>query len=158
MRSNGRPHTVAARAIKPLWNGGHWQVGLYRDKKRYPRFVHHLVLEAFVKPRPDGAKGLHRDDDPHNNHFSNLYWGTTQSNALDRVRNGRDHNASKTHCKRGHLLAGANLVPWGEKENYRRCLACNRAITLANYRGKNDEGYRKRLADFKYEEIMGIKS
>jgi hypothetical protein len=51
------------------------------------RLVHHLVLEAFVGPRPDGQVGCHFDDDPRNNRVENLRWDTSSANALDRVRN-----------------------------------------------------------------------
>ena len=36
---------------------------------------------------------------------------------------GRNHNASKTHCVRGHLLAEPNLRNRGKG---RECLACHR--------------------------------
>lgn len=153
VRTNGRPHTVAAKVLKPRWNGGHWQVVLYRDKRRHTRFVHDLVLEAFVGSRPNGMKALHRDDDPHNNHVGNLYWGTMQDNALDRVRNGRDHNANKTHCKRGHPLEEPNLSPWVD-ERHRQCLACNRANSYANYRGESDPDYRQQLSDHYFRQIL----
>lgn len=120
------------------------------------RYVHVLVLEAFVGPRPSPEhKGLHRDDDPHHNHVSNLYWGTMQDNALDRVRNGNDVNARKTHCDRGHPLEGRNLAPWGARYNQRVCLACNRAKTLARWRGAaQDEQYVQALADEKYAHLI----
>ena len=51
-------------------------------------YIHHLVLEVFVGPRPTLAHhALHRDDDPLNNRLENLYWGTGQDNIRDRARN-----------------------------------------------------------------------
>lgn len=50
--------------------------------------VHHLVLEAFVGPRPKGKEACHWDDDPSNNKLSNLRWGTKQENTEDLLRNG----------------------------------------------------------------------
>ena len=136
--------------LTPRFNGSHLQVVL----NGRPRFVHHLVLEEFDGPRPTpDHKGLHRDDDPYNNHASNLYWGTMSDNALDRVRNGNDVNARKTQCDRGHPLAGPNLAPWSKKTQ-RHCLACNRATTLARYYGRSkDEEYVRSLADQKFAEI-----
>lgn len=151
--SGGVYSLLSGKLLKPRWNGGHWQVVLYRGRKRYVRFVHDLVLETFVGPRPEGMKALHRDDDSNNNHVSNLYWGTMSDNAVDRVRNGRDFNTNKTECKRGHQLDGVNLATWS-RPRHRVCLACNRANTLANWRGINDEGYRQRLADEKYQVIL----
>jgi hypothetical protein len=151
MRSNGRPYTVVPKRIKPIWNGGHWQVEL-AGKAFY---VHVLVLETFEGSRPTPEhKGLHRDDDPHHNHISNLYWGTMSDNAFDRVRNGNDPNARKVRCKRGHQLAGANLAPWTKAG--RCCLSCNRAKGVARHQGRaHDEAYVQRLADEKYALLGG---
>lgn len=54
-----------------------------------PRYVHILVLEAFICPRPTGLLGLHGDDDPLNCHIANLRWGTQRDNVRDARRNGR---------------------------------------------------------------------
>lgn len=156
IRSNGRPMKIAARVLRQHNNGHHYGYPLYRDGEKTYRRAHILVLEAFVSPRPTPEScGLHRDDDPTNNHVSNLYWGTMQENAFDRVRNGRDHGARKTHCDRGHLLEAPNLAPWGRSETHRICLACNRALTLSNARGhRGDKPYIAALADEKYRQIM----
>lgn len=157
IRSNGRPQTIARREIKPQWNGGHFQVRLYRGDGTpgVLYYVHHLVLEAFVEPRPSLAhKGLHWDDNPHNNHVDNLYWGTMQDNAFDRVRNGNDPNARKTYCDREHLLEGPNIAPWSPART-RVCLACNRALGVARYYNcAQDEYFIKVLADEKYALIV----
>jgi len=56
---------------------------LHREAKVYV-----LVAEHFV-PNPEGNPMVcHRDDNPHNNHRLNLYWGTYDDNAKDRMRNG----------------------------------------------------------------------
>ena len=95
------------------------------------RYIHNLVLEAFVCPRPEGLKGLHRDDDPFNNYVDNLYWGTDQDNALDVIRNGNNQNVNKTHCKRGHLLEGSNLGLAALADGHRACVACQRIREIA---------------------------
>lgn len=64
---------------------GHLQVRL-RGKDRY---VHHLVLEAFVGPRPPDTECRHLDDNPRNNRLGNLQWGTRSENIADRVVTGR---------------------------------------------------------------------
>ena len=50
------------------------------------RDVAHLVLEAFVGPRPDGCVAMHLDDNSANNDVSNLRWGTAADNARDSVK------------------------------------------------------------------------
>lgn len=51
--------------------------------------VHQLVMDAFGSQAPaEGLQVRHLDDDPKNNHISNLAWGTHADNAADRKRNG----------------------------------------------------------------------
>jgi len=88
------------------------------------RYVHILVLEAFVGLRPEGLQGLHHDDDPQNNNIENLRWGTPSENGLDASRNGRLPHALRTHCPQRHRLESPNLMP---SHPGRSCLSCNRA-------------------------------
>ena len=90
------------------------------------RIVAHAVAEAFHGPRPDRSLVLHADDDPQNNRPENLSYGTKSQNSLDNVRNGRHPQASKTRCKRGHLLSGDNLHI--ERGGGRRCRQCKRDL------------------------------
>ncbi|QZE10501.1 hypothetical protein SEA_SCOOBYDOOBYDOO_184 [Mycobacterium phage ScoobyDoobyDoo] len=138
------------RALKPWPRGerGHLAVTLYREGKRVTRYVHHLVLEAFVGPCPPGLQRLHKDDDNANNDVSNLYYGTFSENLLDRVRNGRHPGKNKVECVRGHRLEAPNLRP--SKKGYRMCLACHRGRENARLRGRDVQ----QLADEAYERIM----
>jgi hypothetical protein len=79
------------RALKavPQKTSKHLTVGLHREKRQFRKRVHRLVLETFVGPCPDGMEALHEDDDPTNNHISNLRWGTRQQNREDMIRNRR---------------------------------------------------------------------
>lgn len=106
-------------------DSGHLVVRLWGPGMKWPRsfLVHHLVLEAFVEKRPGALLGLHRDDNPLHNAPENLYWGTPSQNALDRVANGRDHNANKTHCPQGHEYSPENTITYRSK---RSCRACGR--------------------------------
>jgi hypothetical protein len=63
---------------------------LLRSSGRVTTFgVHVLVAMTWVSPSPfDGAWVLHRDDNPRNNHYTNLYWGTARDNKADCLRNG----------------------------------------------------------------------
>lgn len=115
---------------------GHLRVSLLVDGVAHEhRVVHQLVLEAFVGPRPLGAHGLHWDDNPENNHVSNLRWGTGSENMYDRVRNGKHQMSSKEVCKRGHPLKGNNLYASPEPNASRQCRSCR----LARARNKKDE-------------------
>jgi hypothetical protein len=59
---------------------GHLQVHL-RDRWR---FVHHLVLEAFVGPRPPGLETRHKNGRPEDNRLANLEYSSRARNHLDR--------------------------------------------------------------------------
>ena len=89
------------------------------------RYVHHLVLEAFVGPRPIGMECCHLDDDPTNNYLSNLRWDTRSANSFDAVRNGRHPTGSKTRCTHGHDLTPDNV--WVARSGRRHCRACWKA-------------------------------
>lgn len=77
------------RTLKP-WRGisGHLTVNLRREGKTYRKYIHHLVLESFGFPRPDGMECRHLDDNPANNRLNNLKWGTRVENYRDSVHNG----------------------------------------------------------------------
>jgi hypothetical protein len=100
------------------YESGHLYVVLGQEHIR----IHHLMLEAFVGPRPDGMNGLHRDDDPDNNTIPNLYWGTYSDNQHDKVANGNHHNANKTECPRGHQYSPANTRV--DNQGRRHCKTC----------------------------------
>lgn len=58
------------------------------DGKRCSRYVHHLVLEAFVGLRPQGTEACHRDGDGTNNKLWNLRWDTHMENVKDSIVHG----------------------------------------------------------------------
>ena len=75
-----------------------WRI-LHQNKSKYGYkrvcfdstlyFVHILVLEAFVGPKPKGFDTRHLDDNKTNNCVENLCWGTRSENIADAIRNGK---------------------------------------------------------------------
>lgn len=63
---------------------GYLQVNLWKEGVGKKLYVHRLVLETFVGPCPPGMQCLHKDDNPANNHLSNLSWGTPAANSHQR--------------------------------------------------------------------------
>jgi|SRR5689334_4212771 len=63
---------------------GHKQVSIFTKT----RLVHHLVLEAFVGPRPSGMETRHLDGNPANNTLQNLCYGVPKENHVDRIKHG----------------------------------------------------------------------
>lgn len=122
VRSNGHTYALKGKVLAQIVSlHGRKQVNLSGKT----RLVHQLVLEAFVGPRPEGTECCHYDDDRGNNRLSNLRWGTSSENELDKVRNGNHRNARKTRCVNGHELSGENLREYRNGERINRvCIAC----------------------------------
>jgi hypothetical protein len=90
--------------LSPMYVRGYQRVSIFTDGKPKWRPVHHLVLEAFKGPRPDGAMGRHVVDHCRSdNRPENLEWGTNQQNVDDRGRHGR--------TARGERVSTAKLTP-----------------------------------------------
>ena len=75
--------------LKPGFVKGYPRVCLYKqDGRKHYRRVHHLVLEAFVGPCPQGLECRHLDGVRLNAAVGNLAWGTPVENARDKRRHG----------------------------------------------------------------------
>ena len=83
-------HCLKGRILKPrVHRDGHHKIQLYKNGILKEPYIHNLVLEAFVGPRPEGMNGLHFDDDQSNNCVHNLRWDTQKENFNDRAVNGK---------------------------------------------------------------------
>lgn len=111
-------------------NTGYYRVSLASKGKSKNASVHRTVALAFV-PNPLGLPAVnHKDGNKLNNAASNLEWVTYQQNTHHARDNGllnpptgkRHSNGRKTHCNRGHELAGTNMIvtPMG----WRQCKKC----------------------------------
>jgi len=151
--SHGVNRRVPGGMLKPRrTKSGHLFVSTNEKRIRY---VHSLVLLAFVGPAPEGMECCHKDDIPAHNHLANLRWGTRSDNVNDRVRNGIHHAASKKICKRKHRLAAPNLDPSELKRRGRTCLSCRVALSRRTYmRTKGIEIDVQATADAYYAELM----
>lgn len=87
------------------------------------RFVHQLVLEAFVGPAPDGAEVCHRNHHGFDNRVENLTYGTHTENMRAMVDAGRHYLGQREACIRGHLFTGDNTYqrPGGGTRICRTC-------------------------------------
>ncbi|UJL29943.1 HNH endonuclease [Mycolicibacterium vanbaalenii] len=103
--------------------GGYKYITLSGGGKVRPNAkVHHLVLEAFVGPRPSGMECCHANDTPDDNRLVNLRWGTREDNEADKAANG---GSAQARCKSGeHEYTLENTIHL--KNGARRCRACNR--------------------------------
>lgn len=100
---------------------GHLGVTLRSGGAIKSRYVHQLVLEAFVGPRPEGMVACHWNDISDDNRVENLRWATPQENRMDTIRNGHDPNATKNACKWGHPYDERNVRMRGSTRICRTC-------------------------------------
>lgn len=134
LNKSGVVQTFSGRLLRAQPNGnGYLRVHLPGDQRV---FVHALVLDSFVGPRPDGAVIRHLDGDHLNNRVSNLMYGTVSENSLDTVRHGRNHYAVRSRCPRDHPLLLPNLVASVLRQGRRECLACARGRARLRYYGE----------------------
>lgn len=130
---------------------GYPRVGLCGNGMQVTRLVGHLVAEAFLGPRPDGAECRHLNDEPGDSRAVNLAWGTRTDNEADKLQNRGHYLRKRESCPQGHALVEPNLVRGKLAQGHRNCLACSRARAHASH-------YRipfsPELADEKYRMIM----
>ena len=89
-------------------------------------YVHRLGWEEEHGAIPDGMFILHRCDNKPCFLVKHLFLGTQADNVHDMLDKGRGGNQKKTHCKRGHLLAGTNLRD--EDSAIRQCRVCRNLL------------------------------
>ena len=82
----GRGSRSFGRCKKITVCRGRAVVSLNKPGYQEVKHVHVMMLEAFTNRRPIGEECCHRDGNSLNNTIENLYWGTPQNNADDRVK------------------------------------------------------------------------
>lgn len=83
--------TVKEKIIKPS-ACTYSRVGLSKNAKVKFYLVHRLVALHFI-PNPNNYPiVMHKDDNPKNNHYTNLIWGTKYLNSQDMKIKGRARN------------------------------------------------------------------
>jgi len=94
-----RPWSKARRLTPTISSRGYPQVML-RDMggRRRQITVHTILLSVYVEPRPQGKECRHLDGNKTHNHISNLAWGTTRENQLDRWLHGTSDHGERSVC------------------------------------------------------------
>ena len=88
------PRSGAMR-FQITWNK-YLRVGLYKNRRSHNKFVHVLVLESFVGPRPKNYECGHLDGDPQNNKLTNLRWVSRKENQFHRKLHGTHDMGEKS--------------------------------------------------------------
>lgn len=77
------------KVLKQFKVGKYLAVILCRGVREHAkRYVHQLVLETFVGPRPEGMEVRHGPGGRYDNSLGNLCWGTHAENMADLPRDG----------------------------------------------------------------------
>jgi hypothetical protein len=63
-------------------------------------FLHHLVLETFIGPRPAGADACHANGVRSDNRLSNLRWDSRKVNMADSIAHGTVARGEKSGASR----------------------------------------------------------
>jgi HNH endonuclease len=84
--------------------------------------AHRAMYIAAKGPIPEGLHVLHTCDVRHCVNPDHLWLGTISDNKQDELQKGRNWEASKTECPRGHLYA-ENTVRHGKRQ-WRQCRIC----------------------------------
>lgn len=103
--------------------------------------VHRILAQAFI-PNPDNLPLVrHLNDVKTDNRLENLAWGTVSDNEFDKVRNGNNQNARKTHCIRGHEFTPENtrIV----QISGRQCRICDKIRHERNNQKRKEMGFRE---------------
>lgn len=105
------------------WTAGksHFGYGKYHIK-RVGFATHRIAWVLAHGPIPDGLCVCHRCDNPPCLNEDHLFLGTMADNHADMRAKGRGKGQGVTHCPKGHLLAGDNLMKAGRRKTL--CRAC----------------------------------
>ena len=94
---DGWPYQVSSlgnvRTARPVAqhasSDGYCRVHMYSGSATTRPQVHRLVASAFIGPPPSPNHVVaHKNSDPSDNRWENLYWATTSENTADRKRRG----------------------------------------------------------------------
>lgn len=90
------PDDVLPRHIVP-WQlpNGYLVIRMKNRRQKASAYIHHLVAEHFIGPRPEGAEVAHWDGDKLNNAVINLRYATPKENGADTVRQGASQRGER---------------------------------------------------------------
>lgn len=100
--SRGVPRRFRGAELRNVHRGlpGYVSISLYRDGKRRCAWLHILVAEAFLGPRPPGMEVAHGNGNPSTNRLSNLRYATPAENQADKRQHGTDNAGERHPCAR----------------------------------------------------------
>lgn len=115
--TRSRGNKAEGRILVPgVGSKGHMYVNLYAGKsKQFTRYIHRLVLEAFVGKAPEGKPCAgHINGDPSDNRLKNLRWVSHAENSQDSIAHGTSGRPGGVN----HFYAKLDKakIEWARKE------------------------------------------
>ena len=145
--------------VKPMDDHGHLGVCLYKDGNRYYKYIHRLVAEAFVPNPNDLPIVRHLYDDPSQNEYEDLSWGTQKDNIHDCIKNGRAYFLTSKDRYKGNkdrmMSIIAINVKTGEQKTFESQNEASRLLKIpqANIY-KVIHGKRHTAGGYLFKEVM----
>jgi hypothetical protein len=90
----GKPRVSRGTVLKAYALNGYLLVSLHKFGEGETRYVHSLVAEAFIGPRPQGQDVHHADGDKGNNSASNLRYVSRSENVRHAFESGLSKRGS----------------------------------------------------------------
>jgi HNH endonuclease/NUMOD4 motif/Helix-turn-helix domain of resolvase len=128
--------TFVGRILRPQYRNpaGYPSVCLYRNQIGYFRFLHHLVAEAFLGPRPIGKEINHKDGNKKNPDLTNLEYVSPSQNRKHAVDTGLLFVPPERRA-RGQKIGVSKLSPEQVDEIIKHHAEGTHVITLARRYG-----------------------
>lgn len=101
---NGNVYSKRGQLKPHLDSNVYYLVALYKDKIRYPRKVHRLVVQTFIANPYNYPAVDHIDRTKTNNNVDNLRWVTNRKNGHNRVDNNEHVNIMKRMNREGYMV------------------------------------------------------
>lgn len=106
-----KPTATSFKAATLRKDDGYYVVTLYKNNKGSTKYIHRIVLEAFVGPCPEGMECRHLNGEQKHNMLSNLTWGTYCENAQDTVKHGNHFQPDCRGSKHGESKLTEDDIP-----------------------------------------------
>jgi len=100
----GGSRAVVGHVMTPISGGRSYNgmtylaVHLTLGSRRWCPRIHHLVAQAFLRPKREGEEINHKDSNKENNYWKNLEWTTRLKNMRHFYRHGRRDTARGERC------------------------------------------------------------
>ncbi len=92
-------------------DNGYYIVTLYRNNRGKTKYIHRVVLEAFVGPCPNDHECRHLDGIKIHNMLSNLVWGTRTENSQDTLKHGNHFQPDNRGSRHGESKLIESDIP-----------------------------------------------